>query len=141
MVAVKFNKIQNKDEESSRRNVNGFTLLEMLIALVILSISILGLTGTILTSMQTNLRNDLRNTAVSLSSQVSSELISTSFDGIADDSETRSVTVRGSTIPYEISWSVTDLSNDTVQIDLSVQYSYRGQDFTNNTVLYKHRAM
>jgi prepilin-type N-terminal cleavage/methylation domain-containing protein len=137
--SAEFNRRSNKHRVFT--TIDGFTLLEVLVALVILSISILGLTATILTSIQSNLRNELRNTAVGLSSQISNELISSSIDEISDISEVRSMNVRGATIPYLISCEVSGLSHDTIQIDISVQYSYRGQNFANNTVLYKHRSM
>lgn len=118
----------------------GFTLLEMLVALFILSVSILGLTGTILTSIQVNLRNDLRNNAVLVSSAQAGWVMNQPIDSLDSGDTVRVVRVRGAEVPYAVSWIVETLSADTRQVQIRVAYPYRGETFRNDTVVYKHRG-
>jgi prepilin-type N-terminal cleavage/methylation domain-containing protein len=64
------------------RNSNGFSLVEMLVALVIIAITLLGLAAVTLSSITVNIRNDLRNTGVRLTNQTAEVLLALPPDGI-----------------------------------------------------------
>lgn len=64
------------------RNSNGFSLVEMLVALVIISITLLGLSAVTLSSITVNLGNDLRNTGVRLTNQTAEVFLALPVDGI-----------------------------------------------------------
>lgn len=189
----------------ARRNAaEGFSLIEMMIALFILTVAVLGLLDLTITSIKTNMQNDIRNTAVRLTSQTAEVLLARPFDttcgsgitcgttpttcGITLDSTITgasaaaynaaykydatnnclvdsvtnplpdyqkypypqqlvtggSTTVTGQT--YNITWNVTVPTDtggqpvsDLLQIPIFVSYKYRGQVYTNNVVIYKHK--
>ena len=64
---------------NSRR---GFSLVEMMIALVILSVAILGMTSVTLMTIRTNIENDLRNAVVRVTSEVAENLVSMPIDDV-----------------------------------------------------------
>jgi len=143
----------------------GFTLVEMMIAVFILSFSVLGLLSMTLTSIRVNQENEIRNTAIRLTNQVSEILLAQPMNSTAiavscapcsltPYNSTNGAlganfaqfpnpvqTIRGYTQNYTVRWTVQDLSNDLKQINMTVSYTYRGQTYTNNTVIYKHRAV
>lgn len=147
------------EEKKGERDSRGFSLVEMMIALFILSVSILALLSLTLTSIQVNLRNDIRNTAIRLTNQTAEILLVqpignvvsgglTPYDGTnsALSPDFRQYpnplqTIRGSTQTYAVTWVVANLTNDLSQITITVQYNYKGTQYTNSTVVYKHRAV
>lgn len=122
----------------------GFSLVEMLIALVILSVSILGMTSLTLTSIRTNLDNDLRNAAVRVTTEVAEDLGAMSIEDVVSTPvltpEVRQVSIRGTNVPYTVTRTVTSLTNDLRQVDITVSYTSKGVTKTNSAVVYKHRA-
>jgi prepilin-type N-terminal cleavage/methylation domain-containing protein len=155
------------------RNSNGFSLVEMLVALVIIAITLLGLSAATLSSINVNLGNDLRNTGVRLTNQTAEILLALPVDGINscgmtpdpdgpnynasytyDDTNaclgigadyTRFPnpvqSVKGFKQNFNITWGVTALNSNLRQITITVAYRYRNENFTNNAVIYKHRAL
>ena len=57
------------------RESDGFSLLELMISLVILTVSILALLSLTITSIQANLQNDIRNAAIRLTNQTAEVLL------------------------------------------------------------------
>lgn len=60
---------QHNSLKQAGSRTKGFSLVEMMIALSILTVAILGLLDLTITSIRVNLQNDMRNTAVRLTSQ------------------------------------------------------------------------
>jgi len=118
----------------------GFTLLEMLIALVILSVSILALTSVTLTAIRVNNENEVRNAAIRTTSERASTLLAVPIDSVASGSANTTLRLRGGDYPCVESWTVTSLTNDLRQIVINVQYTLKGESYTNTSVIYKHRA-
>lgn len=119
----------------------GFSLVEMMIALLILAVSILGMTTLTLTSINANFENDLRNTAIRVTSEVAEELGSLPIENVVSAPEaTRQVSVRGTSIPYYVTLNVTPLNVDLLQVNIQVRYTYKGNNRYNSAVVYKHRA-
>lgn len=118
----------------------GFTLVEMLIALVILSIAILGMTSLTLTTIRTNQGNDLRNAAVRVTSEVVEEQLSLPIESVVSGTETRQVSIRGTNVPFTVTRTMTPLTTDLRQVDITVTYTVNGVNRINSAVIYKHRA-
>jgi len=155
----------------------GFSLVEMMIALFILTVAVLGLLELTITSIRTNLQNDMRNTSIRLTSQTAEILLAQPIDsvatcGLTPDSSTGAMNynssytyttanaclyasadtdvkkypnpsqaIRSGTVNYNIYWSVLSPTNDIRQITITVSYFYRGQQYSNTAVIYKHRAV
>lgn len=125
-----------------RFDSRGFSLVEMLIALVILSVSILGMTSLTLTTMTTNFDNDLRNAAVRVTSEVAEDLGATPIESVVSTvtAEIRQASIRGTNFPFEVTRTVIPLTNDLRQVNINVSYTTKGVTKTNSAVVYKHRA-
>ncbi len=122
----------------------GFSLIELMVSLVILSVSLLALLSVIITSIQVNRQNDLRNAAIRLTGETAENFLSTPIDSIAiggPTSTTLSVKIRTGTVSYTVSSFVSLLSNDLKQINITVSYPFNGQTYSNQSVIYKHRAI
>lgn len=147
------------EEKKGERDSRGFSLVEMMIALFILSVSILALLSLTVTSVQVNLQNDIRNTAIRLTNQTAEILLVQPFGNVVSggltpyDGTNAALspdfrqypnplqTIRGSTQTYTVAWVVSNLTNDLSQITITVQYNYKGTQYANSTVVYKHRAV
>lgn len=135
--------IAERSEIMTRRmsSEEGFTLIEMMIATFVLSISLLGMTGLILTAIQANRQNELRNAAVTLTTQMAEEYFSESFGKITSrDAETVSMDVKGIPVGFTRSSNVTDISDKLKRIELTVEYTYRGNTYTNNSIIYRNKV-
>lgn len=139
----------------------GFSLVELMIALVILQISLLGLLSGLVNSIAVNLDNELRNTAIRITNQTAETIHSLDFN----DNEVLSGThyrypsgysqqdlkgfpqtvqdIRGGfQQPYSISWTVTDQGTELKQVLITVQYTNpHGENLSNNAVIYKHISL
>lgn len=129
---------------TKRSDPRGFSLVEMLIALVILSVSILGMTSLTLTTMRANFDNDLRNAVVRVTSEVAEDLGATPIESVVSTPsgtpEIRQASIRGTNIPFEVTRTVIPLTNDLRQVNITVSYTRNGITKTNTAVVYKHRA-
>lgn len=138
-------------------NDSGFSLLEMMIADIILLISILGLFSLTTKSMEVNNRNEIRNTGIRITTQVAEIILAQPFDNIVSGGlspynnsnpaltpdfrqyPNPDQTIRGFTQLYNVTWNVIALTNDLREIQISVLSTYLGQQYSNNAVVYKHR--
>lgn len=147
------------------RNNKGFSLIEMMIALVIIAITLLAMLAAFGSSISVNLSNDLRNTAVRLTNQTAEVVQSLAFtdawvvgntttgivydrDDLNSDQsqkgfprETQSV--RGFQRSYTVQWRVLDLSDNLKEVRITVSYTdpKDGTTITNDAVIYKHKAL
>jgi prepilin-type N-terminal cleavage/methylation domain-containing protein len=64
------------------RNSNGFSLIEMMTALVIIALTLLVLSAVLIHAIQTNVVNDLRNAAIRLTSQTAEVILALPFESI-----------------------------------------------------------
>jgi type IV pilus assembly protein PilV len=67
-------KIAATKQVSSSRNVRGFTLIEVLIALIIMSVGMLGIAGLYVHSMQAGRTSVLRHNAVTLAGDIADRI-------------------------------------------------------------------
>ena len=148
---------------ASAANNKGFSLIELLVAVVILLVSLLGLLAALMNTISANLDDELRNNAVRLTSQTAEALhglpidddnVTGSPEGIlhtrsaCDSGQDRKglpcpvQNIRGFKQDYIISWNVTDKDDNLKEILISVAYTNAMKD--NNSykaVIYKHRTM
>jgi len=114
----------------------GFSLVEMMIALFILSVSILALSGSTVLLIQNNLANETRDTAVRLSSEVANDLFALSFDDLATGARVYNVPFKGGTQSFNVAWTVTPKAG-VKQVEINVTYTLRGTNYTNSTVVFR----
>jgi len=68
--------------KTSVRNSSGFSLIEMMTALVIIALTLLVLSAVLIHAIKINVVNDLRNAAVRLTNQTAEVLLALPFDSI-----------------------------------------------------------
>ncbi|MEK6698007.1 MAG: hypothetical protein AABZ10_03085 [Nitrospirota bacterium] len=143
------------------RASKGFSLIELMIAVVFIMISMLALLTAIVTSVRTNLENDLRNTAIRVTNQTAEALLALSIHPtidpeLTDGSHSRiagnttqnekgfpltAQTVRGSRQTYTIQWAVVSRTTNVKEITITVSYTSRNKPYTNTAVIYKHKVI
>ena len=123
-------------EEVVCRDEEGMTLLEVMIALVLTSVTALALSQSALLAMKTNLRNELRAEAVSVAEQRMSELRSTPFP-VSTSNDLSATTglvteptvtrmVRSGVYAFTPDRQVSDVNNNSKQVTVTVQWTYTG---------------
>ncbi len=139
-------------------NNKGFSLIELLIAMAIIEVSMLALLTSMLLIQRTNLQNELRNTSIRLTNQTAEALLALPVgdtEMAVGTTYTRDPSnpnytdqnskgfpqpiqnVRGYQQQYSITWKVDPYSSgNAVQVTITVSYTYRGQTYTNNAVIY-----
>jgi prepilin-type N-terminal cleavage/methylation domain-containing protein len=123
-------------------NKKGMTLIEIMIALVILLFASLALMKIAVLTISTNVQNVVRDEAVNAAETRMNDLRSVPFDNIetAATATVISRNVRNFTVNYNIPTpAVTPINANCKQITISVAWSYRGQAYTHSitTILRK----
>lgn len=125
-------------KQTLRKNdlIQGFTLIEVLVAMVILMVGMLGLLVSINLALDTNLRNQYRQNAIAVAEQQLTDLKARPF---ADITGTRvsgvRVASRSTFKSFSVSRQVVDLAasaSKSKQISVRVWWRYKG-------VTYEHQ--
>jgi prepilin-type N-terminal cleavage/methylation domain-containing protein len=126
------------------RAERGMTLIEILISLTLLSIVSLALIQAALVAINVNVRNELRDEAVSVAEKRLNELRNTPFSdpamqvnspgGATDSTVTRNI--RSAAILFTIKRVITQVTTDNHnrQVTLTVTWSYKGVTAPSHTV-------
>ncbi|GAC1450074.1 MAG: hypothetical protein PVSMB11_11350 [Desulfuromonadaceae bacterium] len=122
---------------TSNNNNDGFTLVEVMVAIVIMMVGMLGLLEAINVAMAHNLRNHLREEAVLVGEKHMNILRAKPFDKLSTVYGTRTELskVRGTGKPYSVDMNATWLSHDPVtpskQLDVTVSWTIKGVTYQN----------
>lgn len=115
-----------------RRDNKGFTLIEVLVASIILTIAMLGILETMVLSMQQNLNNYSKNESVRIAEQRMNELRNTSFASLASGSSTVTRSFKNFTKNFSVVWNVTALTANSVAIQVVVSWNIRGKSYSHS---------
>jgi type IV pilus modification protein PilV len=120
---------------SISKNNKGFTLIEVLIAVVILTIGLLALVSVAVMVIKGNSLNKMRTTATTLANEQFETLKNTNYDGIASSASWSTVTGFPG---YERRWTVTT-SGFQKTIVMDVRWLWLGiyRQVTLNTIISK----
>jgi len=118
------------------KNNSGFTLIEFLVAIVILMVGLLGLLQTINVAINHNLQNDLRNIAVSVADEEMSKSLSIGYDNISSGSPKQvQKMVLNAMKNYSVVRTVSQVSSgasaSTRQVDLLVSWRHKGNRYNH----------
>ncbi|MDQ7038292.1 MAG: prepilin-type N-terminal cleavage/methylation domain-containing protein [Aquificota bacterium] len=152
--------------ERSAGRSEGFTLMEALVALVILALLLLGLLAGLLAAIQYNLMNYIRDEARLLALECAENIRNTPFTNLVagsvdcnanttvsvnvpcGDIGTRVVTgqaeeidrqVRNTSVRYRIGWDV-NVAGDVAQVRIRVCWTYRNRNYTHTVTTLVGRA-
>jgi type IV pilus assembly protein PilV len=122
----------------SLKNNDGFTLVEVMVAIVIMTVGLLGLLQTIGVAFEHNLRNELREQAVNLGEKYINDLKGKSFDSysvspgyyspLTVTSTVRGVAGRTYTVEREVQ-NIGDVNNKQLQV--TVRLTYKNAQYQN----------
>ncbi len=137
----------------------GFSLIELVIAMALIIISMLAAMSATISTVRTNLDNEVRTVATRAMTQTAEALLAMSFTdpNLTDGNHNRIpndpaqtqlgipntiAVVRGSQQNFTIQWNVTTLTPQTsMQVDISVSYTNRNINYTKNLTLFKHATI
>jgi prepilin-type N-terminal cleavage/methylation domain-containing protein len=116
-------------------NKKGMTLVEVLIALVVLLLVSLAMMQTALVSIDSNMRNVLRDEAVSIAEMGMSEAKNTSFSSLSAGTSSPPPVLRNfrniQNFPFTVVRTVTDLNVDNKQVNIVVTWDWKENTVAN----------
>lgn len=120
----------------------GFTLVEFLVAIVILSVGLLGLLQAVNVSIASNTSTSMRNAAIMVADEKMTLEMGKPFDAITSTGIKRdnvAIKVNSAYRNYSVSKTVTSLSTNTKNIEISVIWKNKGSRFvhSSNTLVSK----
>lgn len=115
----------------------GFSLIEFLVAMIILTIGLLGLLQSVNLSINHNMQNEIRNIAVTLADEVMSEHKKQGFDALDDGNikETieRLVVKTNKTFNVETDiLQVSKAADSSKQITVTVTWDYKQNNYSHS---------
>lgn len=113
-------------------NNKGFTLIEVLVASIILTVSMLGTLQAITFSMQHNLNNYSRDESVRIAEERMNELRDTSFTALASGSSVVTRKYKNVTRTFNVNWTVTSLSTNSFAIQVVVNWTILGKVYSHS---------
>jgi len=122
---------------ASSKNNSGFTLIEVMIAIVIMMVGMLGLLQSINIAMEFNLKNHMRDEAVYMGEKYMNELKGKAFAtaSITFPLISTATRIRGANKKLMIETSSTQLADTaagtTNQLMVVVKWTYKGVEYQN----------
>ena len=110
----------------------GFTLIEVLVAILILFISMMAVLHALGLSVEHNMKNIIMDEAVRISEQRMNELRNMPVTTLVSSTSSTKLTIsrnfRNITIDYTVNWIVENLSADSRAIQVLVQWRWKNID-------------
>ncbi len=122
-----------KGELGGITDKKGLTLVEVMIALVIVLLVFLALMQTALVGIDSNTRNALRDEAVSIAEMKMNEARNILFDTLLAGTtiETVNRNFRSTSVPFTVTRTVSDLNTDNKQINITVTWEWKEKTVAN----------
>jgi type IV pilus assembly protein PilV len=114
-------------------NKKGFTLLELMVAIVIMTVGLLGLLATTNLAIETNTRNYLRDEAVRVGERLMSATVNQGYVNTVPGVTNQNVPVnfRSAAINYAATTTVTQLPSSR-QIDVQLAWTYKNHNYAHS---------
>jgi len=120
------------------RDNRGMTLIEVLIAFALVTITAAALMKTTLLAMNVNVINEMRDEAVNVAEQRMNDLRSTPFANplmtatalVSDGTITRDI--RGITCTYTLQRQISDINANSKEVSVKVTWPYRSQQYQHS---------
>jgi len=119
------------------RNNAGFTMVEVMVAIVIMMVGMLGLLTSINVATEANLKNHLRDEAVYVGQKYMNMQRGKPFDNLSTTYGARyePSRIRAGKMPYTVMMTTSDLSTNantpSKQVRVVVNWSYKGVTYQN----------
>lgn len=128
------------------RTEKGFSLVEVMVALLVSLVTFLAVLETATLAIHTNLRNALRDEAVNVADISMNEARDVTFNATTDDllagtvNSTVTRNFRGADRDYAIRRTVTNVNADNKQVNVTVTWAWKGQTHTHVIQTLRRRA-
>lgn len=117
------------------KDKKGMTLVEVVIALLVLLIVFLALMQTALVGIDANMLNVLRDEAVNIAEEQMSTARNTPFDSLTAGATDVSPPARSlrniAAFTYTVTRTVTDINTDSKQVDITVAWDWKENPYTH----------
>lgn len=123
----------------SYKNNDGFTLVEVLVAIVIMVVGLLGLLEAVNVAMEHNLRNQLRDQSVYVGEKILNDMRGQQFDSTFTNHTTIPMSLRGVSKKFTVDTTTIPLGVDTKQYQVVVKWTYKNRDYQNQVVTVRSR--
>lgn len=130
-------KIDSPSASAELPREGGFTLVEVLVAMVIMLVGLLGLFQSVNVGIDHNLRNTFRDLAVRIGEEKMHEARGIAYANLSGNrtfSLTRSF--RGASKTYTVQRGITDIPStppvNSKKIDITVGWTHKGQNYTHD---------
>lgn len=110
---------------------HGFTLIEVLIAISLLSIAMLAALNAVVIAVGHNLDNTLRDEAVNIAEAKMNELRNTTFSSISSGITKVSRPFRRLTVEFTVTWLVDELSSTSKAVVVGVEWKRAGTSISH----------
>lgn len=114
-----------------KRNNKGFTLTEVLVAITILTIGMLGALEGLLLYTQYNLNNLCRDESVKIAEQKMNELRNISYISLTSGSTTVRKKIKNFERDFNIEWSVTAISPNSSSVEVTVKWNIMNKEYSH----------
>ena len=123
------------------RNNAGFTLVELLAAMVIMLVSLLGLLHSVNIAMEYNLKNQMRGEVTRVAQDAMNDMRSRAFDAVSAKTTTVPSSLRNINRTYTVKRSVVSAGSDVSrQYQVDVKWKYKNVSTTHSIVSVRSRA-
>jgi len=114
----------------------GFTLIEVMASLLILTVGLLGLFQAVYATISYGMANQLRNEAVTYGDQVMGQQLNKPFALASTTGHSHPVltprSINGGFWNFSSDWQGTSVSSNTTSVQVRVSWRYKGTQYTHN---------
>jgi len=126
------------------RNESGFTVIELLVAMVIMLVSLMALLQSVDIALEHNLKNQMRGEAVRVAEEAMSNMRNRAFDTVTESTTEVPTRLRNLNKKYAVKTSIIDIPNPTSTIvsrkyQVDVKWAYKNVSTTHSIVSVRSR--
>jgi len=114
-----------------RHDKGGFTLTEVLVAITILTIAMLGALEGLLLYTQHNINNLCRDESVKIAEQKMNELRNISYTSLTSGSTNIKRKIKNFERDFNIQWGVTAISPDSSSVEVIVKWTIMNKEWSH----------
>lgn len=125
-------------EPLALKTEKGFSLIEALVAMLILSIILLGALQGLLVSYRTSSLTALRNEGVGIAEETANTLRNTPYINLVDGTTTSTVTrqLANAAVPFTVTQVVSDtVANVAKSVQITVSWNHQGRAITHTAII------
>lgn len=125
-------------ESTALKNEHGFSLIEALVAMLILSVILLGALEGLMVSYRTSSMNALRTEAVSIAEETANTLRNTPYANLINGTTTNTVSrqIANATVPFTVTQVISDaVVNVAKSVQITVAWTHQGQTITHTATI------